>query len=68
MKKGDWMIGKMKEGRLAGSYYHNFFNRDRILSLWKEAGFDDIQINHFIEDYEDPTMRYQYFNVIAQKE
>lgn len=61
------MIGEIKEGRLQGGYYHNFFSRDKIYDLFQRAGFQRISIDHFTETYDDESLNYRYFNVVASE-
>lgn len=66
-KAGGFMVGEMKEGRLAGNFYNNFFDRERIYLLFGEAGFDSIKIDYFTEEFDDKNLDYRYFNIIAAK-
>lgn len=65
--RSEYRIGKIKEGRLRGEYIHFFFTREYIERVFQEAGFQDIAINYFREDYANPKLRYSHFSVIAKK-
>lgn len=66
-KIGEFMVGEMREGRLAGNFYNNFFDRQRLQKLFLNAGFKNIKIDYFVEQFDDPALNYRYFNVIVSK-